>query len=50
MNLRDLIVIIIFSIFAIINIVFMIEDMKKDIKYMKERLKDGRQKQSNNNL
>ena len=50
MNLRDIIVITIFSIFAIINIVVMIEDMKKDIKYMKERLQNGRQKQSNNNL
>ena len=42
MNLRDIIVITIFTIFAIINIVFMIKDMIKDIKYMKERLKDGR--------
>lgn len=36
MNLRDIIVITIFSIFAIINIVVMIEDMKKDIKYERE--------------
>ena len=50
MNTKTIFVVLIFFLLATINIVLMIEDMKKDIKYMKERLKDGRQKQSNNNL
>ena len=50
MNTKTIFVVLIYFLLATINIVLMIEDMKKDIKYMKERLKDGRQKQSNNNM
>lgn len=49
MNIK-IIAVLIYFLLAIINIVLMIEDMKKDIKYMKERLENGRQKQSNNNV
>lgn len=41
MNMK-LIVILIYFIVAIIHIMAIIEDIKKDIKYMKERLENGR--------
>lgn len=50
MNTKTIFVVLIYFLLATINIILMIEDMKKDIKYMKERLENGRQKQSNNNV
>jgi len=49
-NYEKIIILFIFFLIRIIDIVLMTKDMEKDIKYMKERLKDGRQKQSNNNV
>ena len=38
MNTKTIFVVLIYFLLATINIILMIEDMKKDIKYMKERL------------
>ena len=50
MNTKTIFVVLIYFLLVTINIILMIEDMKKDIKYMKERLNNGREKQSNNNV
>ena len=42
MNIKLIVICILYTVCMFIHLILIINDMKKDIKYMKERLNDGR--------